>query len=54
MQRIASPSRTPHRRWRKRPRTITMLASDMLVWTLFTILTGVVLLACVALLWLVS
>ena len=47
MQRIASPSRTPHRRWRKRPRTT---ASDIAAYLLFTILTaGVVLALCLVL-----
>ena len=40
-----------HRRWRKRPRTVTMLACDALAWTIFTVLTGIVLLACCLLLW---
>ena len=40
-----------HRRWRKRPRTVTMLACDVLAWTIFTVLTGIVLLACCLLLW---
>ena len=50
MQRIDSTSTPRHRRWKKRPRTVTMLASDVIVWTAFSILTGIVLLACCALL----
>jgi len=43
-----------HKRWRKRRKTVTMLASDVLVWSVFTILTGVVLLACCLILWMVA
>jgi len=44
-----------HRRWTKRrPRTVTMLACDVLAWTIFTVLTGVVLLACMLLLWVIA
>ena len=43
-----------HRRWNRKPRTVTVLVSDVIVWAVFTVLTIAVLLACIALLWAVA
>ena len=34
---VSTPS---HRRWRKRPRTVTVTASDVVVWVVVTALTA--------------
>ena len=48
---VSTPS---HRRWKKRPHTITRIACDVVVWTLWFATVAAVILAMCVLLWVAS